>query len=40
MKVKNVTLDASVDPKRALISEHRNSCKNILNTISVMNNNS
>jgi len=40
MKVKNVTLDASEDPKRALVHEHRNSCKNILKTITNMNTNS
>ena len=38
--MKNVTLDASEDPKRALVHEHRNSCKNILKTITNMNTNS
>ena len=40
MKVKNVTLDASEDPKRVLLKEHRSSCKNILKTITNMNSNS
>ena len=38
MNVKNISLvDASEDKKRALVHEHRNSCKTILKTIGNIN---